>query len=259
METTNIYVLIDPITNMVRYVGKANDVSQRYRAHLNRARKHQIHKKNWIEKLKNKGLKPIIEVIDIVPIEEWVFWETYWISQMKTWGFDLINYTNGGDGCTFSNQTSFKKGQGGKKVVGYNINYEKVYEFDTAEDAGKFFKTHRSTIPSCANGKTKTIKGVAWFYYEDIKNLSIKGLNEKIKERFNVIRKSNSGSFKKGQKSIRSKKVLVIDLHTNEKYVFDSGADAGKFIGVSQSGISWALTNNKIINKQFKIEKYGKK
>jgi hypothetical protein len=109
MKTTNIYVLIDPRTNMIRYVGKANNVSQRYKAHLNRARKHQIHKKNWIEQLKKEGLKPIIEIIDKVPIDKWIFWETYWISQFKTWGFELINYTNGGDGCTFGNQTSFKK------------------------------------------------------------------------------------------------------------------------------------------------------
>jgi hypothetical protein len=30
------------------------------------------------------------------------------ISQFKTWGFDLINYTGGG-GCTFTSKTSFKK------------------------------------------------------------------------------------------------------------------------------------------------------
>lgn len=110
METTNIYVLIDPETQQVRYVGKANDVSQRYKAHLNRARKHQTHKLNWINSLKKKGLKPILEVIDIVPVEEWIFWEIYWIAQMRVWGFDLVNYTKGGDGCTFANQTSFKKG-----------------------------------------------------------------------------------------------------------------------------------------------------
>lgn len=256
METTNIYVLIDPRTNMIRYVGKANNVTQRYQAHLNRARKHQIHKKNWIEQLKREGLKPIIEVIDVVPIADWIFWETYWISQVKTWGFDLINYTSGGDGCTFGNQTSFKKGQGGKQVVGYNKDGVKCYNFETAEDATKFFKIHRSSIPSCANGNSKTIKGYAWFYYEDIKNLSIKDLNEKIKERFIIIRKPNSGSFKKNQKGNRSKKVVVIDLHTNEKHIFDSGVDAGKFINVGQSGVSWALRNNKIIKKQFKIEKY---
>lgn len=111
METTNIYTLTDPITNQVRYIGKANNVSQRYKAHLNRARKHQTHKLNWINSLKQKGLKPILEVIDVVPIKEWVFWETYWISQFKSWGFKLVNYTLGGDGCTFANQTSFKKGR----------------------------------------------------------------------------------------------------------------------------------------------------
>mgnify|MGYP003606412743 CR=1 FL=1 len=110
METTNIYILIDPENQQVRYVGKANNVSERYKAHLNRARKHQIHKLNWINSLRKKGLKPIIEVIDVVPINDWVFWETYWIAQFKAWGFKLINYTNGGDGATFGNQTSFKKG-----------------------------------------------------------------------------------------------------------------------------------------------------
>lgn len=111
METTNIYILIDPETQQVRYVGKANNVSERYKAHLNRARNHQIHKLNWINSLKKKGLKPIIEVVDIVPINEWIFWETYWIAQFKSWGFNLINYTIGGDGATFSNETTFKKGQ----------------------------------------------------------------------------------------------------------------------------------------------------
>jgi hypothetical protein len=110
MKTTNIYLLIDPITENVRYVGKSNNVLQRYSAHLNNARKHQTHKLNWINSLKNKGLKPIIVVIDEVPLEEWQFWEMYWISQMKTYGFNLINYTLGGEGTTFGNQTSFKKG-----------------------------------------------------------------------------------------------------------------------------------------------------
>ena len=157
MATTNIYILIDPRTNEVRYVGKANNVSQRYKAHLNRARKHQTHKKNWLEQLRREGLKPIIEVIDVVLIDEWQYWEIYWISQMKQWGFNLLNCSNGGDGCTFANQTSFKKGQGGKKVIAYDKNGVKQHEFDTAEEATKYFKLHRSSIPRCASGKSKTI------------------------------------------------------------------------------------------------------
>ena len=257
METTNIYILIDPITNMVRYVGKANNVTQRYRAHLNRARKHQVHKKNWIEKLKKEGLRPIIEVIDVVPINEWIFWETYWISQFKTWGFDLINYTNGGDGCTFGNQTSFKKGDGGKKVVGYDSNYIKIYEFSCCEDATKYLKTHRSSIPKCASGKSKTIKNIAWFYKDEISKLTKKELKLNIDNKFKKNIKQNSGSFFKGQKGLQSKKIQVLNLETGVKEIFDSGSDFAKLIGVSQSSISWAIKNDKIVKNNFKIKLYG--
>ena len=108
--TTNIYTLTDPITNEIRYVGKANNVSKRYYKHCRLTVKN-THKNNWINKLLKKKLKPIVEIIDVVPIDEWVFWETYWISQIRSWGFKLVNSTDGGDGCTFDNRTSFKKGR----------------------------------------------------------------------------------------------------------------------------------------------------
>ena len=37
-----------------------------------------------------------MEIIDEVPEEEWEFWEQYWISQFKCWGFNLTNLTLGG-------------------------------------------------------------------------------------------------------------------------------------------------------------------
>jgi hypothetical protein len=239
---------------MVRYVGKANNVTQRYRAHLNRARKHQIHKKNWIEQLKKEGLKPIIEIIDVVPIDNWIFWETYWISQMRTWGFDLINYTNGGDGCTFGNQTSFKKGDGGKKVIGYDSNYEKIYEFDSTKQADEFLKT-QGVWHVCV-GKRKTVKKLTWFYEEDIININYDELIILIKKRFTKELKSNSGSFKKGDISKRCVKIKITDLLNNSIKIMNNGTEAGILIGVKQPTISWALTNNKIIKKRFKIEKY---
>jgi hypothetical protein len=259
METTNIYILIDPRDNKVRYVGKANNVSQRYKAHLNRARKHQIHKASWIKQLKDLGLKPIIEVIDVVPINEWIFWETYWIAQFKAWGFDLINYTSGGDGCTFANQTSFKKGQGGKKVVGYNSNYEKLYEFETAEDATKFFKTHRSSIPRCASGKSKTIKNIAWFYYDNIINLANQKLKELINKRFINESKPNSGSFKLGQKSLKSKSVLMFNLNNQLIKKFDSAKEAADYIGVTGGAIQFACLKSKKNKCKNYIFKYGTK
>ena len=160
MTTTNIYILIDPLTNQVRYVGKANDVSQRYKAHINRARKHQIHKKNWIESLKKQGLKPIIEVIDVVPIDNWVFWETYWISQFRTWGFNLINYTEGGDGATFGNQTTFRKGhvswnKGTRKPKNLKGNQGK-----TETNIKNYFKSGHEPWNKGKKGKLKPDKNV---------------------------------------------------------------------------------------------------
>jgi hypothetical protein len=257
METTNIYILIDPRDNMVRYVGKANNVSQRYKAHLNRARKHQIHKANWVLQLKQLSLKPIIEVIDVVPIESWIFWETYWISQFKAWGFNLINYTNGGDGCTFSNQTSFKKGQGGRKVVGYNSNYEKVYEFDRMRQGEDVIKT--KSMWGALTGRHKTCNGLAWFYYDDIKNLSNDDFNFLIETKFTKEkRKLNSGNFKLNQKSLRSKRVLMFNLNNELINQFDSAKEAGKYIGVTGGAIQFACLKskkNKCKNYIFKYER----
>ena len=193
MQITNIYTLTDPVTGEIRYVGKANNIRQRYKAHLNKARKHQIHKKNWIELLKRKGLKPIIDVIDIVPINEWIFWETYWISQIRAWGFKLINYTNGGDGTTFGNQTSFKKGdkswlgkshsEESKKLIGENnafkgkpsINRRKVVQKDLNGNIIKIWdsileaeintNSSSSKIVCCCKGKRKTHNKYKWEYY----------------------------------------------------------------------------------------------
>ena len=123
MKTTFIYILIDPETNYVRYVGKSNSPNDRYRVHLTR-NNNKSYKTNWIQSLIKKKLKPILCIIDEVNIEEWVFWETYWISQFKSWGFNLTNCTIGGDGCTSTNLTSFKNNHKpwNKGITGYNTS-----------------------------------------------------------------------------------------------------------------------------------------
>jgi len=96
METTFIYTLNDPETNEVRYVGKSDNPKKRLYMHLWRESK--THKSSWIKSLKNKGLTPLIEVLDEVPLDDWRFWEMYWIAQLKVWGCDLVNHTEGGEG-----------------------------------------------------------------------------------------------------------------------------------------------------------------
>tara|TARA_R110000868_G_scaffold118456_3_gene314121 strand:+ start:2105 stop:2767 length:663 start_codon:yes stop_codon:yes gene_type:complete len=96
METTFIYTLNDPDTNEVRYVGKSDNPQKRLYMHLWRESK--THKWSWIKSLKDKGLTPLLEVLDEVPLDDWRFWEKYWIAQLKVWGCDLVNHTEGGEG-----------------------------------------------------------------------------------------------------------------------------------------------------------------
>lgn len=63
------------------YVGKAVDVRRR-------KNKHYITYGRDIE----------LVVIDEINNNDWRFWESYWISQFKTWGFNLDNRNNGGGG-----------------------------------------------------------------------------------------------------------------------------------------------------------------
>lgn len=110
MKTVYIYTLADPRSGEVRYVGKTNNLKVRRHNHLNSCRDKNTHKRNWINQLRKEGMLPIMEVLDEVLQSEWHRWEKYWIHQMTVWGFKLVNYTEGGDGLTFGNQTSFKKG-----------------------------------------------------------------------------------------------------------------------------------------------------
>jgi hypothetical protein len=110
MNYTNIYILIDPTTNEIKYVGKANNIKERFKNHKNRCRDSNTYKRHWINKLRLKGLYPELEVIDIVPMSEWHYWEKFWISYFKSIGCKLTNTTSGGDGLGSGNNTSFKPG-----------------------------------------------------------------------------------------------------------------------------------------------------
>jgi len=110
---TYIYSLSNPVTNEVRYIGKTVNLQERYKYHLCTNRKHgTTHSKAWIKSLKAQNLIPKMEIVDEVLTSEWEFWEQYWISQFKVWGFNLTNHQIGGGqsniGTKFSNETKLK-------------------------------------------------------------------------------------------------------------------------------------------------------
>ena len=170
-EYAYIYILIDPLTNQIRYVGKANDPKKRYLSHKNKSKDKNTHKRNWINKVMLKGVYPEIEVIDKVLKSEWKYWEKWWIMYFKSIGADLINKTFGGDGLTFGNQTSFRKGHK-PKFTGANFTEEqrdKVRKFMSErpvleETRKKLSKANKGKI--CKPHTEKTIEKIKHTFFK---------------------------------------------------------------------------------------------
>jgi hypothetical protein len=104
MKTVFIYSLstLEEPEN-IRYIGKADNIKKRLNRHLQSYYLNEgTYKSNWLKSEIIKGHTPIINLIDEVKESEWEFWEIYWISQFKSWGFKLTNKTDGGEGVKLS-------------------------------------------------------------------------------------------------------------------------------------------------------------
>lgn len=111
MKTVYIYTLTCPISKEILYIGKTINLKERLCGHYKEKRNNK-RKIDWIKKLRNENLKPIMEVLDEINLSDWTFWEKYWISQFKTWGFNLFNVSLGGEG--FNPQVGFKHSEDSK-------------------------------------------------------------------------------------------------------------------------------------------------
>lgn len=95
--TAFIYGLNDPETGECRYLGKTTNPQRRLSQHIHRERT-RTHKNCWVASLIARGLRPIMEIIDEVPLEEWEFWEKEYIRLYRIIGIRLSNLTDGGGG-----------------------------------------------------------------------------------------------------------------------------------------------------------------
>lgn len=93
-----IYALCDPDTGDIRYVGKTNNLALRLRSHQNERR--ETRKCQWLKSLKRSGRLPLIRILEIVGEENWEDKERFWIAELRSYGVDLTNHTEGGDGVS---------------------------------------------------------------------------------------------------------------------------------------------------------------
>ena len=119
-KTVYIYIILNPITNEVRYVGKTTNIKRRFYQHLHT--KLNSYCSKWIFSLLKQNIIPEFSIIDEVTEDNWQFWETYWIAQFKSWGFNLTNLTSGGEGCNnrlVSKETRIRISNNQKNEKGY--------------------------------------------------------------------------------------------------------------------------------------------
>lgn len=98
MKPVHIYILIDPRTNEIRYVGKSIRPHERLTNHMND--KSECHRTHWLRELKAIGLRPRIEIVETLQGDwPWQDSERIWIAKLKHMGARLVNNTSGGDGA----------------------------------------------------------------------------------------------------------------------------------------------------------------
>lgn len=97
-DTVFIYALNCPVTGRTRYIGKSKNPNSRLTKHLYPNRQEKNHKANWVKALVVRGIKPLLEILDEVPIAEWPMWEVAYIQFFRDAGFELTNGNDGGEG-----------------------------------------------------------------------------------------------------------------------------------------------------------------
>ena len=97
-RTWDIYTLIDPFSNQVRYVGITFRKKARMREHISRAKTGgKTYRDCWIRSLLRKGCHPLYHVVATGQGEGWQEAERQWIAFYRPLA-QLTNLTEGGEG-----------------------------------------------------------------------------------------------------------------------------------------------------------------
>lgn len=197
MKTTFIYILIDPRSNQIRYVGKSNNPRKRLSAHLyDRGR---TYKANWVQLLVKENFKPILEIIDEVPISEWEFWEQHYISLYRSWGFDLKNMTIGGGEApgmlnlkhSFKTKQLMRQKALGRIRTSESIDKQRLKLLGKQRPQESNEKTKTTKVANGTWKKTHTTEFKLWLAEkrQGVNNPSFKGAILEIDEKNNLIKK----------------------------------------------------------------------
>lgn len=149
-ELVFVYVLCDPRTNEVRYVGETVDIKSRMRNHWNNSVENRK-MLEWIKELKGLKLLPIVKVISTVSRRECYNEEQRVIELYRNQGCLLFN----GVGISKNTNRSVKKICKGNRILWK----ETGHIFNSASEAGRYFGVTGGTIMNNVNQQSE-INGI---------------------------------------------------------------------------------------------------
>lgn len=219
----NIYGLVDPITNKLRYIGQSfYDIEKRCNEHwLHREqnKNKNNHNANWISKLyKDYQVKPqviLIDSLDNCTRKELSILEIFYIRFYKFLGYDLTN-TSYLEYIETNKRSISTKAY--KKIYAYNKNFE-LYEFESIKKCSIKLNISNKIISANALGK----------YYNLPFVFSFVELSEE-----EVFNKFNSGKNK-------NCKIKSIDRFTGEEKIFKNQQEGAKHFNCNFRNINLVL------------------
>ena len=161
-----IYGLYDPRDGQLKYIGKTVDLKNRIANHLiPSVLKVNTKKNNWLKKIKELGLRPIVKILKECAFVELNYWEKEFIKKYKP----IKNDTPGGDGWPVGRkQSSFtiKKlvKSTSKAVIARHKETEKELNFTSIASAARKLKTNQEQLHWCLRGNGLSCKSYYWRY-----------------------------------------------------------------------------------------------
>jgi hypothetical protein len=217
-----IYLLVDPISKEVRYIGLTKNLKKRFYAHITNTDK-LSHKRNWIKSLKIMNLKPflyIIKTFDLKDFEKADKYETFLIRLFAKYDYKLTNHDK-----IFTQNNNYSlncKHKNTKKVYYFDNEFNLMGEFNSLKEVCLYFKRAYSTVSLAIKNKTKVSD-----YYLSFEN----NFNKEFKN--------------------RGKKCYQYDLNGNYINEFISVAEAFRLTGINRNSIK-----DNINGKQKSAEKF---
>jgi hypothetical protein len=216
MRKQYIYTLTDPISNIIRYVGKSNNPHDRLRRHLSDTSLSEswTNKNKWLLNLKNNNLLPILNIIDESNDENIDSLEIKWISYYRNLGIVLSNMTDGGDGTDWTGKKhsveSIEKMKMNhplrREVIQFDLDNQIINFFDSLHDSSEKTGLSRSSISRCCNN-TKRYVTVSGYYFRFIDNY-FTCIKSKIEPDLNYII-SEIDKFKKDRKIYLTRNEII--------------------------------------------------